>query len=227
MKKGKVFRIETYTRDFVRANPQMEGMIFLTVCRTNGKAYVGKTVRLDLLLSGRYIGSGGRRYQRAKAKYGREAFCVAVLERVVGTRDDINEAERRWIAFYRDRLGKRLYNETEGGDGLTSAGMLLRLSDPEYVRRLGEGNRRAWIDRQKRRDEMAARTAARNTRMYRVRAPSGEVFCFKNLKAFCLEHGLNYFSMRFVCQGRIFRKRGPYVGWVSLDHHPETEGLAA
>lgn len=201
--------------------PVEYGAVFLSINSLNGKMYVGKTCRMELLLSGKYIGSGGTHYKRAKKKYGHAAFVIYVLQTVRSAKA-LNASEIRWISYYRTIMGaERLYNKTDGGDGLSSRFQRSRCAtDRAYIKRLRQGQLRSWKVDAARKAKMSKLATIRNQKNCILKSPKGKIFKITNLQNFCLKMGLNYYSMRWVAQGRIFKRYGPYVGWLSLNHHP-------
>lgn len=92
----------------------MYGVIYLIVNLVNGKMYVGQTVQT---LTERFK-------QHAKSdsvigkvirKYGRKNFRIEVIDECE-TREQLNEREKFWIAFFDCKTPKG-YNCTDGGDG--------------------------------------------------------------------------------------------------------------
>lgn len=94
------------------------GIIYLAVCRVNGKAYVGKT-RRDLHIRIREHVMDARNkaftpFTRAVRKHGIVAFDIAVLENCAVA--SIDERERFWISQIQCRKPHG-YNLTDGGNG--------------------------------------------------------------------------------------------------------------
>lgn len=200
----------------------MIGVIFISINSQTGKCYVGKSTRIEKVRRGLYIGSGGRQFSNVKKKYGKKAFTVYIIEEVNGDLKELNRAEIKWITFYRNHFGnEQLYNQTEGGDGVSSEYMIARHRDLDYRNRTVTRMLTTWKCPE-RRKRHSLRVAEQNTKNYKLQAPDGTIYRFRNLKEFCEKHDLNYFSMRWISQGRIFTK-GAYIGWINLAIAPSDE----
>lgn len=88
------------------------GYIYLTRNTVNDILCIGK--RQKPKFEKCYKGSGTH-LKLAFAKYGKDKFFTEIIERC-DTIQQLNEAEKKWIKFYRDS-GAELYNIAEGGDG--------------------------------------------------------------------------------------------------------------
>lgn len=105
--------------------------IYFIENRINGKIYVGKAVKpTKRWTTHKTIARGGKEKYTNKyyaihaaiSKYGVSNFIFSVSE-YYSTDDEVNEAEKYWISYLK-QSGVSLYNETEGGDGM-SFGMKL------------------------------------------------------------------------------------------------------
>lgn len=90
----------------------MIGYIYLTTNDANGKIYVGKRQKPKVE---RYYKGSGKLLKLAINKYGKSKFHTTILERC-DTEEELCNAERRWIEYYR-RLGADMYNIADGGNG--------------------------------------------------------------------------------------------------------------
>lgn len=109
----------------------MIGLVYL-VMTPSGHVYIGKRHKSEL---GDYYGSG-LVIQRSVKKHGCAAHSRAVVARC-GTAARLNAAERRWIKFYRRKLGtRRVLNIADGGDGQTSAAATLIQARPGHRARV-------------------------------------------------------------------------------------------
>lgn len=90
------------------------GYIYLTTNDINGKVYIGKCENSHF--KSEYLGSG-LNLGRSIAKYGIRSFSVMVLV-YVSTLKELNELEKKFVARYREALGREnVYNIADGGDG--------------------------------------------------------------------------------------------------------------
>ena len=90
----------------------MIGYVYLTANDLNDIKYIGKRQKPKFDKS--YKGSGTVLKQAFK-KYGKDKFYTTVLE-WCETKEELCEAEKKWIAYYREH-GQKLYNVADGGDG--------------------------------------------------------------------------------------------------------------
>ena len=88
--------------------------IYLIVNKINGKTYVGQHKSSKEWYEDKYMGSG-KLLKKAKLKYGIENFEKFLIQHCY-SKEEVNKAERFWIAEYRSR-GKAEYNIADGGDG--------------------------------------------------------------------------------------------------------------
>ena len=102
------------------------GIIYRVTNLINNKIYIGQTVTS---LITRRIGhySNARRgtfdipFHKAIRKYGEDAFLWEVAD-VAWSRDDLNDKEKKWIAFYDSNKRDKGYNATIGGDAFGGKG---------------------------------------------------------------------------------------------------------
>lgn len=93
----------------------MIGYIYLTTNLLNGKKYIGQHKHSSF--DTKYIGSGIL-LTKAINKYGKENFKCEILQECY-TIDELNFAEKEWIAFYNANNLDEFYNVAKGGLGHT------------------------------------------------------------------------------------------------------------
>ena len=99
------------------------GFIYKVTNTTNGKLYIGKTIRdvqgrFQEHLREAYAKNFHRPFHDAIRKYGPENFSVETIEEV--SYNEIDIREQYWIEYYRSYIGfndSNGYNATLGGDG--------------------------------------------------------------------------------------------------------------
>lgn len=89
----------------------MIGYVYLTVNDVNDIIYVGKRQKPKFE---KYYKGSGTHLKLAFKKYGKDKFHTSILEEC-NTKEQLNEAEIKWIAYFR-KQGKEMYNITDGGD---------------------------------------------------------------------------------------------------------------
>jgi group I intron endonuclease len=99
--------------------------IYLIENVVNGNVYVGKTLYPQKRWSDHKTSAGlvddyrtATPLYRAMRKYGLENFTFSIIDEHEDERYALDILEPKWITYYKD-LGKRLYNLTDGGDGLS------------------------------------------------------------------------------------------------------------
>lgn len=123
--------------------------IYLILNKVNGKTYVGQRKSSKEWYEDKYMGSGTL-LKKAKQKYGIENFEKFFIQYCY-SKEEVNEAERFWIAEYRSR-GKAEYNLANGGDGGNGEANKGKKRSDETRRKLSEahkGNRPSEETRQK------------------------------------------------------------------------------
>lgn len=95
----------------------MYGYIYETTCIPTGKKYIGLHKTSKTTIDENYIGSG-KALIRAIKKYGKENFTCRILE-WCNSREELNKAEVKWIAYYDAYNSREYYNLTRGGEGHT------------------------------------------------------------------------------------------------------------
>lgn len=100
----------------------MEGYIYLTTNKINGKKYIGKKTS-NKFLGTRYLGSG-RYLMNAIKSYGKENFRVEILEEV-DKRELLTERELFWIDKLNAVEDEEFYNQiresSPGRDGIPNS----------------------------------------------------------------------------------------------------------
>lgn len=89
------------------------GFIYITTNIINGKKYIGQKKYVNGWKE--YLGSGIA-LNNAVKKYGKEKFSKEIIEECT-TREEANEREKYWIAYYNAVNNKNYYNIALGGDG--------------------------------------------------------------------------------------------------------------
>lgn len=209
--------------------------IYCVTNLTNGKKYVGQTNQEP---HKRFLGHCADARSRPKRrglaaairKYGPSAFVVEQLT-AVSSRDEANQAERRFIAFF-DCL-RSGYNQLAGGAGHRTIGnphtkteaWKLKMSalrkqlwaNPESRNRMLLGR---WGGREKKpryrpasisREEHSAKIAESNKRRsksYQFTDPLGVVHQVAHLPSFCETHHLDSTCMSRVASGKYSKHRG-------------------
>lgn len=94
----------------------MYGYIYETTNLVDNKKYIGQH-KADKFEPENYIGSGIL-LAKAIEKYGKENFSCRLLE-ACNSREEMNEAEKRWIKEFDAANSDNYYNIAEGGEGHT------------------------------------------------------------------------------------------------------------
>lgn len=97
----------------------MYGYIYMWINKINNHKYIGKHKYDKLEWDQNYVTSGGL-IQKKMKEYGIDNFERVMLD-VCDSLEELNEAERYWIAEFETYIGwnKGGYNKTLGGDGFT------------------------------------------------------------------------------------------------------------
>lgn len=91
------------------------GFIYITTNNINGKKYVGQKKYDDKRKWVSYLGSGIA-LNNAINKYGRENFSREIIEEC-NSKEQLDDREKYWIAYYDAVNSKAFYNIACGGDG--------------------------------------------------------------------------------------------------------------
>lgn len=86
--------------------------VYLTICKVNGKKYIGKYEGRE---TDNYLGSG-KLLKRAVKKYGEDKFERMILERY-SSAEECREGEKKWIERFEATTSKSFYNIAAGGEG--------------------------------------------------------------------------------------------------------------
>lgn len=92
----------------------MYGYIYKTINLINNKMYIGKH-RATVFEPNRYIGSGPI-LMKAIKKYGKENFKCELIE-WCETKQQLDEREQYWIAYFNCQQDSSYYNIAKGGEG--------------------------------------------------------------------------------------------------------------
>jgi group I intron endonuclease len=94
----------------------MNGIIYMLTNKKNGKVYIGQTTVSLRLRINQHFSKRNKCVLLAKAieKYGRKNFKIEILEKH-DNKDDLDNAEKNWIAFYHATERECGYNIAEGG----------------------------------------------------------------------------------------------------------------
>lgn len=95
----------------------MYGYIYETTCIPTGKKYIGLHKTSKTTIDESYLGSGVI-LQKAIEKYGKDNFTCKILE-WCNSREELNNAEIKWINYYNAYNSYDYYNLTRGGEGHT------------------------------------------------------------------------------------------------------------
>ena len=90
--------------------------IYITTNKINGKVYVGQHKVKSLFARDNYLGSGGRRYQNAIKKYGKENFSKEIIT-IAMTQSEADVLEKYYIKKYDSTNPEKGYNTLVGGQG--------------------------------------------------------------------------------------------------------------
>lgn len=110
--------------------------IYLTTNLINGKKYIGQHTGQ---INDNYLGSGVTLVE-AIEKYGKENFIKEILE--ICNKEELNDKEKYWIAYYNAFKDDNYYNKTEGGqkgDGWAACYRYMK-EHPEYAQNLYKRN---------------------------------------------------------------------------------------
>ena len=91
------------------------GFIYITTNNINGKKYIGQKNYDKKGKWKKYLGSGIY-LNKAISKYGKENFSREIID-YGKTREELNEKERYWIAYFNACHSDNFYNIARGGDG--------------------------------------------------------------------------------------------------------------
>ena len=110
--------------------------IYLTTNLINNKKYIGQHTGQ---INDSYLGSGVI-LTKAIEKYGKENFKKEILE--ICEKEELDDKEKYWIAYYNAFEDDNFYNKTEGGqkgDGWAACKRYME-ANPEYAKNLYQKN---------------------------------------------------------------------------------------
>lgn len=124
---------------------QKTNYIYLTTNLINGKKYIGQHTGQ---INDSYLGSGVV-LVKAIEKYGKENFTKEILE--ICEKEELDEKEKYWIAYYNALEDDNYYNQTEGGqkgDGWAACRRYMEAHPEEYEKLKKENAKRVhkWLD---------------------------------------------------------------------------------
>lgn len=88
--------------------------IYKTTNKINGKVYVGQHKVCSIFAKDNYIGSGGKRYQNAIKKYGKENFSKEIIT-IAMSQLEADALEEYYIDKYDSTNPEKGYNTLKGG----------------------------------------------------------------------------------------------------------------
>lgn len=91
----------------------MTGYIYKTTNIVNGRVYIGKHCSEEY--DNKYYGSGTI-LCKAIEKYGLTNFTNEIIC-TANTIEELNQLEKRYIRYYKEKYGRKCYNIASGGDG--------------------------------------------------------------------------------------------------------------
>ena len=92
----------------------MIGYIYMTINKLDNMRYIGKH-HATVFEPEKYLGSN-KHLQASIKKHGRHNFDCKLLQECF-TEDELNRAEKAWIAKYDAKNSPLFYNIAEGGEG--------------------------------------------------------------------------------------------------------------
>lgn len=93
------------------------GIIYCAYNKVNNKRYIGQTIqRLSERKSAHYTKNGCPYFHHALLKYKAEDWEWTIIDQA-STKEELNQKEKYWIAFYETTNPEKGYNISSGGDG--------------------------------------------------------------------------------------------------------------
>lgn len=184
-------------------------IIYKTINLTNGKIYIGKSIKDDPT----YLGSG-LKIQKAIRKYGRKNFIREIIEECDETILDIRECY--WIDELNATDSNIGYNISAGGTGGNHYWKTLsddekeehrkkiakalkghgkRIYTPEKAKALEKGRNKFNEENRNNKEFHLAKGQKRSLYYVCIDLINKRIYRIKNLKNFCRESKLNYGSM--------------------------------
>ena len=90
--------------------------IYKITNKINGKVYIGQHKVKSLFARDNYLGSGGKRYQNAIKKYGKQNFSKEIIT-IAMTQSEADVLEKYYIKKYDSTNPEKGYNILVGGQG--------------------------------------------------------------------------------------------------------------
>lgn len=94
-------------------------IIYKRTNKINGKIYIGQTIN-EPEKRWKAEDNSNQKIGKAVRKYGSENFDNIIIDTAT-TREELNEKEKYWIAFYDSTNPNKGYNMTSGGSGRSSS----------------------------------------------------------------------------------------------------------
>ena len=207
-------------------------------CYATGKAYIGQTIQRNWEARIRaHFGKalrgerkGCKKFYSAIRKYGKENFYYGLVEECFGSKEELNELEKKYISLYKT-LEEGYNLESGGTNGYTISEETrerLRLSHLGHKRseQSIENHRQSMIavyknNPQKRERQRRQMLGANNNMVgtYKItNVETGEIIIQKCLKDFCKEKGLAAITAYRAVSGRRFSNI--YKGY-KIEHYEE------
>lgn len=190
--------------------------------RTNQIRYVGKSVDPDKRLSQGHLLPSNLKQKLYKNHWLKELLSLN-LSPEIAILESCNEAnweerEKYWIKFYREIIGDKLTNATEGGIGSSGHKQPhLNQQKSERTKNLWTGRKHREESKEKMRNAKIGSSASQETRekmskahkgheryakVYIVTFPDGHTEEVRNLTKFCREHNLSRQVMDDIVHGK-------------------------
>lgn len=186
-------------------------IIYAAQNKTNNKMYIGKSINDLSIRKRKHFESALSKnksktyFHKALLRYGKDMFDWLILEET--TNDLLNKAEKYWIAYYRN-IGAKLYNLTNGGDGL------LGYSHTDLTKNKIAATLRG-IKHTKTRNDNVAKSLSKT---YVFLDSNKNKVIITNLREFCRANGYDAGSMLKVFKG----KRKSAYGYTQYTIEKET-----
>lgn len=210
----------------------IKGIIYKVTRKSNGKTYIGQTVRsLDERIA-EHIRKSNSAVGKALNKYGKESFNIEIIDEANNI-DELNKREIEWIQYYGcvSPFGYNLcygggntigYNHTKESRKLMSEkrGRYFKKENPFYGKTHSFEQRKKWSEERKGRDMSRVTKASSEVRRKQVlNLDTGEVF--DSVKEAAEKYGLKATHISRVCVGK--RKRTGGFRWTYYKEHLKKE----
>ena len=202
-------------------------IIYKITNNTNGKIYIGQTVRTLKDRMGEHIRHNRLIIQKAIHKYGIENFSFNVIDKAQNI-EELNKKEIKWINFYKC-LVPFGYNQCIGGDNtmgfhhrevskrmmsIKKSKMYLGKNNPFFGKTHSEEQRAKWSEERKGRNLDKAREASIKVIQRKVlNVDTGEIF--DSIKDAATKYDLKPTHITRVCKGK--RKHTGGFEWKYVD----------